>query len=69
MGETMPLEKSHITLVNNEKKCKQLKKLCRPLVKYINEECDPYTEIRVTCDGAFLTSTILGVPNINEEKG
>jgi hypothetical protein len=41
--------------------------MCRPLVEYINRECDPYTEIRVTCDGAFQTSTVLGVPNMNKK--
>jgi hypothetical protein len=52
-----------------KKDCKKLEKLCRPLVEYINRECDSYTEIRVTCDGAFQTRTVLGVPMIKINKG
>jgi hypothetical protein len=55
-------------VVGGEEACKRLEDMCRPLVEYINRECDPYTEIRVTCDGAFQTSTVLGVPNMNRGR-
>jgi len=46
----------------SEEKTKELEELCKPLVKFLNENLNPHAKIIVTPSGAELVKAVIGIP-------
>ncbi|MBQ7067013.1 MAG: hypothetical protein IJN92_09375 [Lachnospiraceae bacterium] len=54
-----------------KKSVEEIKELCAPVINYLRDNYDPYTEISITNDGIRVKQTILGIPDDragNQEK-
>lgn len=40
----------------------ELEKVCQPLVKYLKDNYDPYTEIAITMDSITVKRDVEGIP-------
>lgn len=47
-----------------ENKFNELKELCKPLVEFLNKNCDPHTKVEVSMDFIKVVSEKLSIPNM-----
>ena len=47
---------------NNENLIEELKEMCKPVVKWLEEHADPYTEVSVHIDKVEVKNTIKCTP-------
>lgn len=45
------------------KELEEIKKLCKPIVEYLEKKQDPYTEIVISMDFVKMKKEVLSVPN------
>lgn len=50
-------------------KVKQLEKLCRPVVKFLQDNCSPHETVIITDSSFKMTSDVAGMPLDNPYKG
>ena len=48
------------------KDIEKFKALCKPVVDYIAENGDPYTEVHISMDKIDVTSVECGIPLVND---
>lgn len=49
------------------KDIEKFKALCKPVVDYIAENGDPYTEVHISMDKIDVTSVECGIPLVNDD--
>lgn len=40
----------------------EFKRMCLPIISYLEKYCDPYTEVHISMDEIKVTSTECGIP-------